>query len=198
MTINLQKGGRINLSKGNPSLKKVRIGLGWNSNAFDGSSFDADVSAFVCKQDSQGNPSLINEQFMVFYGNLRSPDDAVVHSGDNQTGAGDGDDETIRVDLSKIHTDAVEVSFIVTIHEATKRKQNFGQLTKSYIKLYNDETGAVITTYELEDDFSLETAVQFGSLYRKEGQWFFKAVGQGYQRGLGDFVRVYGAEPTNE
>lgn len=188
--INLEKGGRINLSK-EKGLTKVRAGLGWKPNGMDtGVEFDLDVSLFVCKLDASGEPKLISDEHFVFYNNKSTPDKSVLHSGDNRTGAGDGDDETIKVDLSKV--DADEISVIVTIHKADERKQNFGQVSGSYIKLYNDETGEEIAKYALEDDFSTETAVQFGSIFKKDNEWLFKAVGAGYKKGLVDFVRKYG------
>lgn len=195
MAINLDKGGRINLSKDAPDLTKVRLGLGWDANKFDtGAGFDLDASAFVCKPDASGNPKLVNDDYFIFYGHptKTSPDGAVHHTGDNRTGDAAGDDETITVDFSKINPEVTEISFIVTIHEAIARKQNFGQVSNSYIKLYDDATGAELAKYELEDDFSNETAVQFGSLYKKDGHWLFKAVGAGYNKGLGDFVVAYG------
>jgi len=192
MSISLVKGGRINLTKGG-DLKKVRVGLGWNPNGTDtGAEFDLDATAFVCSVDAAGNSKMLADEYMVFYNNKVSPDGAVKHSGDNRTGGGEGDDETIVVDLTKINPAAAEVSFIVTIDEAIARKQNFGQVSASYIKLYNDETGAELAKYSLEDDFSTETAVQFGSLVLKDGHWIFKAVGTGYSKGLADFVVVYG------
>jgi tellurium resistance protein TerD len=195
MSINLVKGGRINLSKECPSLTKVRVGLGWEPNATDtGTDFDLDASLFICKNDANGSPKLIADEYFVFYGNKTSPDGAVVHSGDDRTGGNSavGDDETIRVDLTKLNPAVDELSFVVTIYEETKRKQNFGQVKNSYIKLYDDATGAEIAKYSLEDDFSTETAVQFGSLYKKDGAWSFKAVGTGYKKGLADFVVAYG------
>lgn len=194
--INLTKGGRLNLSKENPGLKRIRVGLGWDANRFDnGKAYDLDASAFVCKMDASNAPKLIADEFLVFYNNPNSPDGAVVHSGDNRTGDAAGDDETVVVDLTKIHADAREVSFIVTIHEAVERAQNFGQIGNSFIRLYDDETGAEIAKYALEEEFSTETAVQFGSIYKNEsGQWLFKAVGQGFKKGLADFVRYYGGQ----
>ncbi len=193
MAINLEKGGRINLSKDVPALKRVRLGLGWDSNAFDsGKDFDLDASVFVCKANEQGNAKLISDQHFVFYGNLVSPDGAVAHKGDSRTGVTTGDDETIIVDLKKLAPEVEEISFVVTIHEAVERRQNFGQVKRSFIKLYDDETGKEIAKYSLEDDFSTETAVQFGSLYKRDGAWLFKAVGAGYKKGLGDFVVAYG------
>jgi len=199
--INLEKGARINLSKDAPELKRVRIGLGWDANKFDsGTEFDLDASAFVCKMDASGAPKLLSDDYFVFYGSTHispdgfksSPDNAVRHSGDNRTGAGDGDDETMTVDLAALTADASEISIIVTIHKADERRQNFGQVSNSYIKLYDDETGKEIAKYALEDEFSTETAVQFGSLYKKDGHWLFKAVGAGFKKGLADFVRIYG------
>jgi tellurium resistance protein TerD len=194
VAVNLTKGGRINLAKAAPSLKRVRMGLGWNMKAHDsGHHFDIDASAFILKA---GNPNnkLISEAHFVFYNNLASPEGGVKHSGDNRTGEGEGDDESIVIDLVKLPAESVEISFVVTIHEGQTKRQNFGQITDAYIKLYNDESGEVVATYDLDEEFSLETAVQFGSLYRKDGDWNFKAVGAGYTVGLGEFVKQYGGE----
>lgn len=193
MAINLEKGGRINLSKDVPALKRVRLGLGWSANAYDsGKAFDLDASVFVCKANADGHAKLISDEHFVFYGNLKSPDGAVVHAGDNRDGSASGDDESITVDLKRIAPEIDEISFVVTIYEAPERRQNFGQVKNSYIKLYDDESGKEIAKYSLEDDFSTETAVQFGSLYKKDGAWLFKAVGAGYKKGLADFVVAYG------
>lgn len=193
MPINLEKGQRINLSKENPSLKRVRIGLGWKANASDtGAGFDLDASVFGCKRDGSGEPKLLADEYFVFYNNLKSPCGAIIHQGDERTGAAEGDDETITVDLGTVDTRLEEISFIVTIFDASGRKQNFGQVRDAYIKLYNDETGGELCSYDLDEDFSAETAVQFGSLYLKDGQWRFHAVGQGYNAGLDAFVRQYG------
>lgn len=200
MAIQLGKGSRINLQKEVPSLTKVRIGLGWKPQEFDNSAdFDLDVTAFGLKIDAAGNPVLAGRKtdpdFMVFYGNLQSIDGAITHTGDNKTGEGDGDDETITVDLSLLSNEVDEISFIVTIHEATERGQNFGQIPKSWIAVYDDATGKEIGRYDLGEDFSSETAVQMGSLYRREdGKWGFKAVGAGYNLGLAAFVKGYGGE----
>lgn len=193
MAINLEKGGRINLSKDVPALKRVRLGLGWDANAFDsGKDFDLDASVFICKANGEGHPKLISDQYFVFYGNLVSPDGGVTHKGDNRTGITTGDDENIIVDLKKLAPEVEEISFVVTIYEAPERRQNFGQVKNSYIKLYDDESGKEVAKYSLEEDFSTETAVQFGSLYKKDGAWLFKAVGAGYKKGLADFVVAYG------
>lgn len=193
MGINLTKGGNINLSKTNPGLRRVRMGLGWDTNRYDtGGEFDLDASVFVCKNNASGQPKLISDSHFVFYNNKSDPEGGVTHTGDNRTGAGDGDDESIIVDLSKINGETQEVSFIVTIHDADTRRQNFGQVSNSYIAVYNDETGEELAKYRLEDDFATMTAVQFGSLYKRDGgEWVFKAVGAGFEKGLGDFVGLY-------
>lgn len=196
--INLDKGGMLNLSKQAPSLKRVRVGLGWNPNQTDtGKAFDIDVSAFALKNDAAGNPTIISPKHFVFYGNLSSPEGAVTHKGDNRTGDGEGDDETIVLDLAKLPAETSEVSFIVTIYEGTQRAQNFGQVRGSYIAIYDDETGQKISEYKLRDEFSTETAVQFGSIEKNDsGQFVFAAVGQGYNKGLSDFVNRYGLNAT--
>lgn len=197
MSINLTKGGRINLAKAAPALKRVRVGLGWKPNAFStGQDFDLDASVFICKEAADGSVAMISEQHMVFYNNDVDPQGAVIHSGDNKVGSATDIAETVTVELAKLHPLANEISFIVTIHEAEDRKQNFGQVTKSVIVLSDDETGAELARYNLEDDFSNETAVQFGSLVKKDDGWTFKAVGAGYNKGLADFVRVYGGNPA--
>lgn len=195
MAINLTKGGRINLSKEAPTMSRVRVGLSWDVNATDtGKEFDLDVTAFVLKNGADSKPKCLNENYMVFYNNLRTSDGGVVHTGDNRTGDSDGDDESIVVDTQKLTADAEEISFIVTIHEADERRQNFGQVRNAKIKLYNDETNELVTQYDLEEDFSIETAIQFGSMYRKDGSWNFKAVGAGYKLGLAAFCSGYGLD----
>lgn len=193
MSVILSKGGRVNLSKDH-GLKKVQVCLGWQENAFDtGRDFDLDATAFVCKLNSENKPKIINDEYMVFYNNLTSPDGAVTHSGDNLIGDSDGDDEVITVDLETINEEAAEISFVVTIHEAIERKQNFGQVEKSYIRLVDVDSGKEVARYSLEEDFSTETSVQFGSLYKNDkGEWLFKAVGSGYNQGLREFAIAYG------
>ena len=202
MAINLSKGGRINLEKEAPLMTKVRMGLGWKPNTFNsGSKYDLDVTAFVLKQDASGKSVMLSEEYMIFYNQTSTPEGSVKHLGDNRTGDGDGDDETILVELPLIPAVADEISFIVTIHDAVARKQNFGQVPGCYVKMYDadatpDAEGnlPVIMQYDLEDDFSNETAVQFGSLYKKDGKWGFKAVGQGFNAGLKEFCEGYGGE----
>ncbi len=214
--INLSKGGRVNLSKEAPGTQKFHIGLGWDANSTDtGADFDLDVSVFLCKYDEQNNPKLISDQHFVFYNcEIRTTDRketffqagddfpkrgmpaskclGVVHSGDNRTGSGGGDDEVIFIDVTRLAQDIEEISIVVTIDQAEARRQNFGQVRNSYIQIADEVTGAVIARYALEEDFSMETSVQVGSFYRRDGQFMFKAVGAGYNRGLGDFVKAYG------
>ena len=181
--INLEKGQRVNVE-----LPKFTIGLCWDTNSSStGVDFDLDASAFILGE----NKKLLSDEHFVFYNNLKSPDGAVEHTGDNLTGEGEGDDESIRIDLSKISPNASEICFVVTIHKADERKQNFGQVHNSFIRIYNTDTQEEIMKYELEEDFSIETAVEFGRLYRRNGQWKFEAIGVGMKGGLQDYVNKY-------
>ncbi|WP_374352798.1 TerD family protein [Chitinimonas sp.] len=192
MAISLSKGQGINLAKTAPSLVRVRVGLGWDApELHSGYPFDIDVSAFICGLNAAGEPKLLSDEHLVFYNNLTSPNGAVVHSGDNRTGAGDGDDEVLTVDLARLEAAAMEISFVVTIHEAHSRGQNFGLVRNAAIRLYDDLSGTLIAGYQLGEAFGSETAVQFGSLFRSQGEWHFKAVGAGYRLGLADFVAGY-------
>ncbi|MGL5083564.1 MAG: TerD family protein [Microcoleaceae cyanobacterium] len=188
MSINIRKGERINLAKEAPSLTKAGVGLGWDVNLTDtGAAFDLDASVFMLG----GNGKIPQDEYFVFYNNLVSPDKAVSHLGDSRTGEGGGDDETIEVDLTKINPAIEEIVFVVTIHDSDKRRQNFGQVRNSFIRIYDAETDTEVTKYDLEEDFSRETAVEFGRLYKKGGEWRFQAVGQGYSSGLQSFVDQY-------
>ncbi len=188
MGINLSKGERINLSKEAPALKKVGVGLGWDTNSTDtGVDFDLDASVFLLG----ANGKIPSEKHFVFYNNLTSPDGGVKHTGDNLTGEGEGDDETLYVELAKVDTAINELVFVVTVHEAEKRRQNFGQVRNAFIRLYDQDTRKEVAKYELDEDFSKETAIEFGKLYKKDGQWRFQAVGQGYNSGLQGFVDKY-------
>lgn len=188
MTINLSKGERINLSKEAPSLKNAGVGLGWDINVTDtGSAFDLDASIFMLG----ANGKIPDEKYFVFYNNTVSPDSSVKHEGDSKTGEGEGDDETIKIDLSKVDASVQEIVFVVTIHEAEQRKQNFGQVRNSYIRIYDNATEKQIAKYELDEDASAETAIEFGKLYKKDGEWRFQAVGAGYKAGLQSFVDRY-------
>lgn len=188
MSVNISKGHRINLSKDAPGLKKAGIGLGWDVNPTDtGTEFDLDASVFMLGE----NGKIPEDEYFVFYNNLKSPDGSVKHWGDNRTGDGEGDDETLEVDLTKVNSAIQELLFVVTIHEADKRRQNFGQVKNSFIRIYDLETQEEIAKYELEEDFSRETAIEFGRLYKKNGEWRFQAVGTGYNAGLQTFVEKY-------
>ena len=182
--INLQKGQRIEIG-----LSKVGVGLGWDPNQSTGYDFDLDASAFMLGE----NGKLPQDEFFVFYNNPLSPDQAVESSGDDMTGGNSdgGDDETLSVDLTKIDTRIKEIIFTVTIHKAEERRQNFGQVRNSYIRVYNAVSNEEIARYDLDEDFSVETAVEFGRLYKRNGEWKFEAVGQGYKGGLQFFVDKY-------
>lgn len=192
-SINLSKGGSVNLSKVAPALKRVRVGLGWNPNTGSGPAYDLDVSAFILKRNINGDPTTLSPQHFVFFNNLSSPEGAVIHNGDNRDGLAEGDDEVMLVDLAKIPSEAAEISFIVTIHDAISRKQNFGHVKNSYIVIYDADTDVEICRYNLQENFSSEISVQFGSLERNQKNEFsFSAVGVGYSNTLADFVSQYG------
>ncbi len=189
MAISLSKGGRVSLSKEAPGLKNIKVGLGWDANATDtGAQFDLDASLFLLGADGK----VVSDEHFIFYNNATSPDGAVVHQGDNQTGEGDGDDEEIKIDLSKIDSKVEKIIFTVTIDEADSRGQNFGQVNNSFIRILNQDGGAEIAKYELDEDYSSETAINFGELYRKNDGWNFKAVGAGFNEGLAGFCKTYG------
>ncbi len=184
MAINLQKGQKIDIG-----LSSINVGLGWNPNEGTGAGFDLDASAFMINSGRL----IPTEGFFVFYGNTDSPDGALQHTGDDPTGGNSdgGDDETIEVDLSKVEGSVQEILFVVTIHEAGTRKQNFGQVRDSYIRIVDNNTNTEIAKYELGEDFSVETAIEFGRLYRKDGKWKFEASGIGYKEDLAFFLSKY-------
>ena len=183
MAINLEKGQRVNVE-----LPKFTIGLGWDTNQTStGVDFDLDASAFINGE----NGKILADEYFVFYNNLQSPDEAVVHTGDNLTGEGEGDDESINVDLSKIDPRANEIVFVVTIHKADERRQNFGQVRNAFIRIFDTVTGEEILRYDLDEDFSVETAVEFGRLYKRNGQWRFAAIGTGQKAGLAEYLNKY-------
>lgn len=184
MAINLEKGQRIGIG-----LQKVGVGLGWDPNESNGFDYDLDASAFMVGE----NGKVPADEFLVFYNNLVSPDGAVESSGDDRDGrnSDEGDDETLTVDLSKVDPGVAEIIFTVTIHDAVNRRQNFGQVRNSYIRIYNALTNEEIARYDLDEDFSVETAVEFGRLYRRRGEWKFEAIGNGYKGGLEFFVNKY-------
>ncbi len=206
MAISLKKGGRVDLGKEVPSLKNVGIGLGWDENESDtGDEYDLDASLFMINNKGK----VPSEGYFVFYGSdlvlpdptdpddsdknkILSPDGAVIHQGDNKTGGDEGDDESIFVELNKIDTSITELVVVVTIHAAEERHQNFGQVSNAYVRIFDLDTDKEIAKYDLEEDFSTETAIEFGRLYKKDGSWRFKAVGLGYDSGLGGFVKKFG------
>ena len=180
MPINLSKGQKVDLTKGNPGLKNIMVGLGWDVNAFDsGVDFDLDAAAFMLGADGK----CPTDKEFVFYGNLAHPSESVKHMGDNLTGEGEGDDEQIQIDLSKVPANIERIAFTVTIYEAEARRQNFGQVNN--VELIH---------YDLGEDFSIETAVVVGELYRHNGEWKFNAIGSGFQGGLAALCGHYGIE----
>ncbi len=183
MAINLQKGQRESIN-----APKFTIGLGWDTNSTStGTGFDLDASVFILGD----NGKLVSDSHLVFYNNLKSPDEAVIHKGDNLTGDGDGDDEQIKIDLTKINAAVKEICIVVTIHDAEARKQNFGQIRNSFIRIVDESNNAVLVKYELEEDFSIETAVEFGRIYKRNDEWKFEAVGAGMKGGLEDYLNKY-------
>jgi tellurium resistance protein TerD len=188
MAISLSKGGNVNLSKEAPGLNKIVVGLGWDVRATDGAAFDLDASAFLVKLDGK----VRSDSDFCFYNNKVVGNGAVQHTGDNTTGAGEGDDETVKVELSKIPVDLDKVVFAVTIHEAETRKQNFGQVNHAFIRVVNEDGGQEIARYDLSEDASIETAMIFGEIYRVGADWKFKAVGQGFAGGLGALAASFG------
>ncbi len=191
MPINLTKGQKVDLTKGNPGLKNIIIGLGWDVNAFDsGANFDLDASVFMVGE----NGKCPTDQEFIFYGNLKHKSGSVEHMGDNRTGEGDGDDEQIKIDLSKIPENIARVAFTVTIYDAENRRQNFGQVSNAYIRIVDTVTNQEIIRYDLGEDFSIETAVVVGEIYRINGEWKFNAIGSGFQGGLAALCGHYGIE----
>lgn len=188
MALSLSKGGNISLSKTDPGLKKVLIGLGWDERATDGSEFDLDASVFMVAESGK----VRGDQDFIFYGQLKSPEGAVEHTGDNRTGEGDGDDEAIKVDLSLVPADVQRLVVTVTIHDAEQRNQSFGQVANAFIRVVNDETQSEVVRYDLSEDYSTETAMEFGEVYRHAGEWKFRAIGQGYAGGLMAMCQRYG------
>lgn len=191
MPINLSKGQKVSLTKGNPGLKQIMVGLGWDVNAFDsGADFDLDAAVFMVGD----NGKCPTEKEFIFYGNLEHVSESVKHMGDNLTGDGDGDDEQILIDLTKIPSNITKVAFTVTIYDADARRQNFGQVSNSFIRIVNETNGEELIRYDLGEDFSIETAVVVGELYRYNGEWKFNAIGSGFQGGLAALCGHYGID----
>ncbi len=191
MPINLQKGQKVSLTKGNPGLKNIMIGLGWDVNRYDGGAdFDLDAAVFMLGENGKTPTS---DEF-IFYGNLVHKSGAIEHMGDNLTGEGDGDDEQIKVDLTKVPENIQKIDFTVTIYEADKRHQNFGQVDNAYIRIVDENTNEELIRYDLGEDFSIETAVVVGEIYRYNGEWKFNAIGSGFQGGLAALCGNFGIE----
>ena len=189
MAVCLKKGQKVDLTKGNPGLKKITVGLGWDVNRYDGGSeFDLDASAFLLGV----NGRVTNDGDFIFYGNTAHASGSVTHGGDNRTGEGEGDDEQILVDLTLVPKNIEKIDITVTIYEAEERRQNFGQVSNAFVRIVDDATGAEIIRYDLEEDFSIETALVVGELYRHNGEWKFNAIGSGFQGGLMALCKNYG------
>lgn len=188
MGITLAKGGNVSLSKEAPGLSAVQVGLGWDVRTTTGADHDLDASALLC--DASGK--VVSDQHFVFYNNLRSPDGSVEHTGDNLTGEGEGDDESIKVNLAAVPAGITTIVFPVSIHDADARGQSFGQVRNAFIRVVNQADGREIARYDLSEDASTETAMVFGELYRHGGEWKFRAVGQGYASGLRGIASDYG------
>lgn len=191
MPVCLSKGQKVSLTKDNPGLQKVIVGLGWDVNRYDtGGDFDLDASVFMLTDSGK----VSKQEEFVFYGNPKDPSGAVQHMGDNRTGLGEGDDEQITIDLTKVPEHITKIAITVTIYDAESRRQNFGQVNNSFIRIYNEQSGQEILRYDLEEDFSIETAVVFGELYKHGGEWKFNALGSGYQGGLAALCASYGIQ----
>ncbi|MDR2442118.1 MAG: TerD family protein [Deltaproteobacteria bacterium] len=188
MAISLKKGGNVSLSKETPGLSVIFVGLGWDTRVTDGSEFDLDASAFLLNSSGK----VRKDHDFIFYNNLKSSDGSVEHQGDNRTGEGEGDDEVIQIQLTKVPPEIEKISVTVTIHDADKRSQNFGMVSNAYIRVVNQADNQEIARFDLSEDMSTETAMIFGEIYRHSGEWKFKAIGQGYAGGLGPLARNYG------
>jgi tellurium resistance protein TerD len=188
MAIDLKKGGSINFQKANPGLNRIIVGLGWDVN--EGASpypFDCDVSVFILGE----NGKLLTDEYFVFYNNKVSPDGAVIHNGDNRTGAGEGDDETVNIELSKLNPQAAQIVFAITIDQAEERKQHFGMVSNSFARVYNADTGDVLCQYLLNEKFSDANALIIGRFYKGGSEWIFEAYDLAYRDGLGGLVESY-------
>ena len=190
MAISLNKGGNLSLSKTDPTLVRILIGLGWDERATDGASFDLDASAFLLTASGK----VRGDHDFIFYNQLKSQDGTVEHTGDNRSGQGDGDDESLLVDLSKVSPEVEKIAITVTIHDAQSRGQNFGQIANAFIRVVNQDSGIEIVRFDLAEDYSTETAMVFGEVYRHNGEWKFRAVGQGYAGGLAAMCQQYGIQ----
>jgi tellurium resistance protein TerD len=191
MAINLKKGQKIDLTKTNPGLTKIMVGLGWDTNKYDGGfDFDLDASAFLIGADGKS----ASDADFIFYGNKEHTSKSVIHQGDNLTGEGEGDDEQIMIDLALVPASVDKIDFTVTIYDSETRNQNFGQVSNAFIRIVNSATNEELIRYDLSEDFSIETAVVVGELYRNNGEWKFNAIGSGFSGGLAALCRNYGLD----
>ena len=188
MSVSLNKGGNVSLSKAVPGLSKIQVWLGWDVRATDGAAFDLDASCFLLTEAGK----VRSDGDFIFYNNLKSPDGSVEHTGDNLTGDGDGDDEAVLVELTKVPAEIHKIAVAVTIHDAEARRQNFGAVSNAFVRIVDTATGTEITRYDLTEDSSTETAMIFGEVYRNAGEWKFRAVGQGFAGGLAPMARGFG------
>ncbi|HEX4727118.1 MAG TPA: TerD family protein [Jatrophihabitans sp.] len=188
MSVSLSKGGNVSLTKEAPNLRAVMVGLGWDERTTSGAAFDLDASALMVNEAGR----ILSDAHFVFFNNLKSPDGSVEHTGDNLTGGGDGDDEQLLVDLAKVPAECARIVFPVSIYDADSRQQSFGQVRNAFIRVVNSDGGTELTRYDLSEDASTETAMIFGELYRHNGEWKFRAVGQGYAAGLAGIARDFG------
>lgn len=191
MGITLAKGQKVDLTKTNPGLSKVIVGLGWDVNKYDGGQdFDLDASVFLL----DANGKVKGGEDFIFYNNTTGANGAVVHTGDNLTGDGDGDDEQVKISIKEVPEHIQKITFTVTIHDAEARNQNFGMVSNAFIRVMNEESNSELIRFDLGEDFSIETAVVVGELYRHNGEWKFSAVGSGYQGGLASLCNDFGLQ----
>lgn len=189
MAISLKKGQKVDLTKSNPGLVNIIVGLGWDTNKYDGRcAFDLDSAVFLVG----ANGKVKNDNDFIFYNNPKDLAESVTHLGDNRTGAGDGDDEQVKVELKKVPANVERIAFTVTIHDGEERHQNFGQVSNSFIRIVNEETNEELIRYDLSEDYSIETAVVVAELYRHNGEWKFNAIGSGFEGGLESLCTNYG------
>ena len=188
MAVSLSKGGNVSLTKEAPGLSKIVVGLGWDPRVTDGAEFDLDASVFLCGE----NGKIRSDADFIFYNNKTSADGSVEHLGDNRSGEGEGDDEQVKIDLSAVPQNVAKLAFAVTIHEAGSRNQNFGQVTNAFMRVVNADGEAELARYDLSEDYSVETAMIFGEVYRHNSEWKFKAIGAGFEGGLGPLASSFG------
>jgi len=189
MAVSLKKGQKVDLTKTNPGLTNVLVGLGWDTNKYDGGhDFDLDAAAFMTKEDGK----VTSDNDFIFYNNNKDAADSVMHLGDNLTGEGEGDDEQVKIALDKVPPQTQKIAFTVTIHDAEARSQNFGQVSNAFIRIANEATGEELMRYDLSEDYSVETALVVAELYRHGAEWKFNAIGSGFEGGLAALCNSFG------